>query len=81
MTETMLKKYEETQEAIKTQETQVEEESASIGNLLTEKSSKQQEVQNLVASTSDNINSYVNQIKCKSGRSRCSYDSGEQCRQ
>ena len=34
-----------------------------IGNLLTEKSSKQQEVQNLVASTSDNINSYVNQIK------------------
>ena len=33
----MLKKYEETQEAIKTQETQVEEESASIGNLLTEK--------------------------------------------
>lgn len=55
----MLKKYEETQEAIKTQETQVEEESASIGNLLTEKSSKQQEVQNLVASTSDNINSYV----------------------
>ena len=58
----MLKKYEETQEAIKTQETQVEEESASIGNLLTEKSSKQQEVQNLVASTSDNINSYVNQI-------------------
>ena len=58
----MLKKYEETQEVIKTQETQVEEESASIGNLLTEKSSKQQEVQNLVASTSDNINSYVNQI-------------------
>ena len=40
----------ETQEAIKTQETQVEEESASIGNLLTEKSSKQQEVQNLAGS-------------------------------
>ena len=33
----MLKKYEETQEAIKTQEAQVEEESASISNLLTEK--------------------------------------------
>ena len=49
----MLKKYEETQEAIKTQEAQVEEESTSISNLLTEKSSKQQEVQ---------ISSYVNQI-------------------
>ena len=58
----MLKKYEETQEAIKTQEAQVEEESASISNLLTEKSSKQQEVQNLVSTTSDNISSYVNQI-------------------
>ena len=59
---TMLKKYEETQEAIKTQEAQVEEESTSISNLLTEKSSKQQEVQNLVSTTSDNISSYVNQI-------------------
>ena len=58
----MLKKYEETQEQIKTQEAQVEEESNSIGTLLTEKSSKQQEVQNLVASTNDNINSYVSQI-------------------
>ena len=34
----MLKKYEETQEAIKTQEAQVAEESTSISNLLTEKS-------------------------------------------
>ena len=58
----MLKKYEETQEAIKTQEAQVEEESTSISNLLTEKSSKQQEVQNLVSTTNDNISSYVNQI-------------------
>jgi peptidoglycan hydrolase CwlO-like protein/3D (Asp-Asp-Asp) domain-containing protein len=58
----MLKKYEETQEAIKTQEAQVAEESTSISNLLTEKSSKQQEVQNLVSTTNDNISSYVNQI-------------------
>ena len=58
----MLKKYEETQEAIKAQEAQVEEESTSISNLLTEKSSKQQEVQNLVSTTNDNISSYVNQI-------------------
>ena len=58
----MLKKYEETQDAIKTQEAQVAEESTSISNLLTEKSSKQQEVQNLVSTTNDNISSYVNQI-------------------
>ena len=58
----MLKKYEETQNAIKTQEAQVAKESTSISNLLTEKSSKQQEVQNLVSTTNDNISSYVNQI-------------------
>ena len=58
----MLKKYEETQDAIKTQEAQVAKESTSISNLLTEKSSKQQEVQNLVSTTNDNISSYVNQI-------------------
>lgn len=58
----MLKKYEETQKAIQTQEEQIEEESASISDLLTEKSAKQQEVQNLVYSTSDSINSYISQI-------------------
>lgn len=58
----MLKKYEETQEAIRIQEEQIEEESASISSLLSEKSTKQQEVQNLVYSTSDSINSYISQI-------------------
>ena len=58
----MLKKYEETQQTIKEQETKVEEESASINTLLNEKSTKQQEVQNLVATTNDNISSYVSQI-------------------
>lgn len=58
----MLKKYEETQAAIAEQEVQVEEESASINTLLNEKSSKQQEVQNLAATTNDSINAYINEI-------------------
>ena len=58
----MLKKYENTQKSIETQETQIKEEAASIGTLMSEKSSKQQEVQTLVASTNDSISSYVSQI-------------------
>ena len=58
----MLEKYEATQKNIAEQQQKIEEESASINTMLTEKGSKQQEVQNLVATTSDNISSYVNQI-------------------
>ena len=58
----MLEKYENLQETIKEQETQAEEEKASIDALLAERASKQQEVQNMAASTSDNISSYVSQI-------------------
>ena len=75
----MLEKYEATQKNIAEQQKKVEDESASINTMLAEKGSKQQEVQNLVATTSDNISSYVNQIECKSGRGRGSYGSGEQC--
>ncbi len=58
----MLEKYEATQQNIADQQQKIEEESASINTMLAEKGSKQQEVQNLVATTSDNISSYVNQI-------------------
>ena len=58
----MLEKYEATQKNIAEQQKKVEDESASINTMLAEKGSKQQEVQNLVATTSDNISSYVNQI-------------------
>ena len=58
----MLKKYEATQANIQEHEQKVEEESASISELLTEKSGKQQEVQAMVENTSSDISSYVNQI-------------------
>ena len=55
-------RYEATQENIQVQEEKVEEESSSINSLLSEKSAKQQEVQSLVATTGDSINSYISQI-------------------
>ena len=58
----MLKKYEDTQASIQEHEQKVEEESATISALLTEKSAKQQEVQSMVDSTSSNISSYISQI-------------------
>ena len=58
----MLEKCENLQNTIKEQEATAEEEKASIDELLTERASKQQEVQDLAVSTSDNISSYVNQI-------------------
>lgn len=58
----MLKKYEAIRESIRLQEAKVEEESASINQLLSEKAAKQQEVQSLAANTSANIASYVSQI-------------------
>lgn len=58
----MLKQYEATQENIQIHEQKVAEESSSINGLLTEKSAKQQDVQNLVATTGDSINSYISQI-------------------
>ncbi len=58
----MLKKYEEIRNSIKEQESQVEEETASINTLLSERVAKQQEVQAMVASTNDSIYSYVGQI-------------------
>ena len=59
---TMLEKCENLQNTIKDQETTAEEEKAAIDQLLEERAAKQQEVQNLAASTSDNISSYVSQI-------------------
>ena len=58
----MLAKYKALQAQIKEQEDTAEEEAASINSLLAEKSAKQQEVQALTASTSDNIQSYIYQI-------------------
>ena len=58
----MLKQYEATQNNIKEQEEKAEEEAASINGLLAEKSTKQQEVQTMVANTNSNISSYVSQI-------------------
>ena len=57
----MLEKCENLQNTIKDQENTAKEEKASIDELLAERASKQQEVQNLAASTSDNISSYVKQ--------------------
>ena len=58
----MLQKYKDLQAEIKAQEEQAQEEAAAIGDLLTEKSSRQQEVQALTASTNENIQSYIYQI-------------------
>ena len=58
----MLQKYENLQKSIQENEETIEKESADINNLMTERASKQQEVQVMAASTSDNINSYVSQI-------------------
>lgn len=58
----MLDKYVNLQNNIQEQETAAEEEKQSIDALLAERSSKKHEVQELTASTSDNIASYVDQI-------------------
>ena len=58
----MLDKYISLQKNIQENEQKVETESAEIDNLMTERASKQQEVQSMASSTSDDINSYVNQI-------------------
>ena len=58
----MLDKYVSLQENIQENEEKVEKESAEIDNLMTERAAKQQEVQSMAASTSDDICSYVNQI-------------------
>ena len=51
----MLEKYENLQETIKEQKTAAQEEKTAIDSLLAERSAKQQEVQELATSTSDNI--------------------------
>ena len=61
----MLDKYVNLQNNIQEQETAAEEEKQSIDALLAERSSKKQEVQELTASTSDNIASYVDQISAR----------------
>lgn len=58
----MLKKYEEMRRNIKEQEEKALEESEAIKALQDQKASKQQEVEAMVASTSANITTYVNQI-------------------
>lgn len=58
----MLKKYEEMRRNIKEQEEKAVEESEAIKALQDQKASKQQEVEAMVASTSANITTYVNQI-------------------
>lgn len=59
----MLKKYENLQSSIAEQEDKVESESNSINQLMAERSAKQQEVQELVSSTNENIASYMQQIR------------------
>ena len=58
----MLDKYVSLQKNIQGNEKKVETESAEIDDLMTERAAKQQEVQSMASSTSDDINSYVNQI-------------------
>ena len=58
----MLDKYVSLQENIQENEKKVETESAEIDNLMAERASKQQEVQSIATTTSEDINSYVNQI-------------------
>lgn len=58
----MLDKYVSLQKNIQENEKKVETESAEIDELMTERAAKQQEVQSMASSTSDDINSYVNQI-------------------
>lgn len=58
----MLKKYEDLQAEIESQEEKVEEESQSINTLLSERAAKQLEVQTLASNTSSDIQSYINQI-------------------
>ena len=58
----MLDKYVSLQKNIQENEKKVETESAEIDDLMTERAAKQQEVQSMASSTSDDINSYVNQI-------------------
>lgn len=58
----MLDKYKALQAQIKEQEDAAKEEADSINSLLQTKSAKQQEVQALTASTSENIQSYIYQI-------------------
>lgn len=58
----MLAKYKALQADIKTQEEQAEEDAQNIDLLLAEKSAKQQEVQALTASTSEDIQAYIYQI-------------------
>ena len=58
----MLAKYEELQQEINNQENSVKEETASINALMNERAAKQQEVQNMAASTSADISSYISQI-------------------
>lgn len=58
----MLKKFEETCTAVEEKEESVNKEIDELAALLNEKTVKQQEVENLVASTNANIQSYVYQI-------------------
>lgn len=58
----MLAKYKALQADIKAQEEQAEEDAQNIDQLLAEKSAKQQEVQALTASTSEDIQAYIYQI-------------------
>ena len=58
----MLAKYKALQSSIKEQEEQAEAEAQSINALLSEKSTKQQEIQALTASANENLQSYINQI-------------------
>ena len=58
----MLAKYKALQASIKEQEEQAEAEAQSINALLSEKSTKQQEIQALTASANENLQSYINQI-------------------
>lgn len=58
----MLAKYKALQADIKAQEEQAEEDAQNIDLLLAEKSAKQQEVQALTASTSEDIQAYIYQI-------------------
>ena len=58
----MLEKYENLQKQIHQQQETAQQEKESIEALLAERGSAQQEVQNMVASTSDDISSYVYQI-------------------
>ena len=77
----MLDKYISLQKNIQENEQKVETESAEIDNLMTERASKQQEVQSMAASTSERYQLLCESDQCQPGRSPEADGGYQQCGQ